>query len=367
MSSRSLGIVGLPNVGKSTLFTALTNRAVDAENYPFCTIDPTIGVVPVPDERLQKLYDFSDSADMQPAAFEFVDIAGLVAGAHEGEGLGNQFLAAIREVDAIAHMVRIFADESVTHVHGDIDPLKDIEVINRELIQKDIATIEGRLEQLNGQARTGETDARELRDFLTDIKEALTDGRLISELDIPNHGKERELLDELHLLTDKQVLYVLNKKSDGTNLDEEGGRPWNDLMDYFDTHDAKWVTVDAQLEKEMREMTEHEKQVFRTQDNKSGVNDLITAGLDLLNLLIFYTMNENETRGWTMQDGATAPEAAGRIHSDFQENFIKARVIQWDALLEAGSYKTAREDGALRTEGSDYVVQDGDVIEFLDG
>lgn len=361
--SHSLGIVGLPNVGKSTLFAALTKKETDAENYPFCTIDPSVGIVPVPDERLDKLYGFSESEKKIPAAFEFVDIAGLVAGAHEGEGLGNKFLSNIREVDAIAHMVRIFEDDDVTHVHGAIDPLHDIEVINTELIMKDLQTVTVRRENLEGEVRTGEKDAAATDEVLERIEEALDDGRLVSELDLDE--KEQDIIDELHLLTEKKMLYVLNRNSEGTNIDTEDGDRWENLLDFFDERNAEWVTIDAHLEQEMMEMNDREKSEFREGVGAdSGVDELIREGYDLLNLITFFTTGKKETRGWTIPRGSTAPEAGAAIHSDFEEQFIKAEVIGWNELLEAGSYAAARDEGILRTEGKDYVVQDGDVIEF---
>lgn len=361
--SHSLGIVGLPNVGKSTLFSALTKKQVDAQNYPFCTIDPSVGLVPVPDPRLERLHTFSESEKKIPAAFEFVDIAGLVAGAHEGEGLGNKFLSNIREVDAIAHMVRIFEDDSVTHVHGSIDPLHDIEVINTELIMRDLQTVTNRREKLAGDVRTGDSEAQFADGILQRIEEALDEGRLVSELKFDDG--ERRVVRELHLLTDKRMLYVLNRKSDGENIDESRPDVWEDIRTYFKEHNAQWVTIDAGLEQEMVEMSDEEKETFRKEvGQKSGVDELIKEGYRLLNLITFFTTGKKETRGWTIEEGSTAPEAGAAIHTDFKENFIKAEVVHWDELLGAGSYADAREQGLLRTEGKDYIVQDGDVITF---
>ena len=313
----SIGIVGLPNVGKSTLFNALTKKSVLVANYPFATIDPSVGVVAVPDERRQKLAALSQSEKDIPAAVEFVDIAGLVKGASEGEGLGNQFLSHIRQVDAIAHVVRIFDNPNVANTQEAIDPLADIELINTELALADL-----------------------------------------------------DQKDEKQKLSHKPVLYVLNKEADGHNLDETAGdERWRRLMEFFEKNNAKWVVVDAHVESELRELHQDDKQQFRQEYSvfDDGINALIRGGYDLLGLISFFTTGKDETRAWTIKRGSTAPRAGAAIHSDFETKFIRAEVINWQKLLDAGSFAKARELGQLRTEGKEYVVQDGDVIEFLHG
>jgi small GTP-binding protein len=313
----SIGIVGLPNVGKSTLFQALTKKSVLIANYPFATIDPSVGVVAVPDERVDQLAAFSQSKKKIPAAVEFVDIAGLVRGASEGEGLGNQFLSHIREVDAIAHVVRIFENTNIAQVEATIDPLRDIELINTEL---------------------------ELADLNTK--------------------------DPHQKLATKPMLYVLNKESSGHNLDEMQQDPrWEALMAYFKAKNAVWVVVDANVENDLRELHTEDKNSFRQEYGlfDDGVNALIKAGYNLLGLMSFYTTGEDETRAWTIKKGSTAPTAAGAIHTDFKDKFIRAEVVTCEKLLAAGSYAKAREQGLIRTEGKEYVVQDGDVMEILHG
>jgi ribosome-binding ATPase YchF (GTP1/OBG family) len=318
----SIGIVGLPNVGKSTLFQALTKKSVLIANYPFATIDPSVGVVAVPDERLDKLSALSHSAKTIPAAVEFVDIAGLVKGASEGEGLGNKFLQHIREVDAIAHVVRIFDNTNITHVAAEVDPLRDIELIQTELTLADM-------------------EKEEKKKATTQVQPKLSQ---------------------------KPVLYVLNKEAGGHNLDENPNDPrWVALMEYFEKTGAKWVVVDANVENDLRELAHDDKSDFRREYGifEDGVNSLIRGGYDLLGLISFFTTGEDETRAWTITNGATAPLAGAAIHSDFRDKFIRAEVIGTAELLNAGSYAKARELGQVRTEGKEYVVKDGDVMEFL--
>jgi len=363
--SLSIGIVGLPNVGKSTLFNALTKKGVPAENYPFCTIDPSVGVVAVPDFRLDKLAEMSHSAKKVPAAVEFVDIAGLVKGASQGEGLGNQFLTHIREVDAIAEVVRMFDDEDVHHVHGETDPLRDIEVIDLELVLADMQTAEKRLERVERDSKSGDKELIAERDVLRKIVPALQAGKAART--VPLDSKEHLVAKSLHLLTMKPVLYVLNRKSGTVNVDAEGGERWKVLKDFLAASGAGYVVVDAGVESDLSDVHDDERADFRRElgVGNDGLDDLIKAGYKLLDLISFLTTGEDESRAWTITKGSTAPEAGAAIHTDFRDKFIRAEVIRWDVLLEAGSWSKAREKGTLRTEGKEYIVQDGDVIEFL--
>ncbi len=362
--SLSIGIVGLPNVGKSTLFNALTKKSVEAANYPFCTIDPSVGVVPVPDERLYRLAEFSKTKRTIPAVVEFVDIAGLVAGASTGEGLGNKFLAHIREVDAIAQVVRIFDDSNIIHVGGKIDPLSDIEIINLELCLSDLQTVTKRIANLGRDIKKGDKDAVIEANILERISAGLEKGMLALRENLTDD--ERLLVKSLNLLTMKPMLYVLNKKGGGVNLDEIKDERFDRLVDYLKEVKATWVVVDARIEEELKDFEGEEKEAFRVElgGKDDGINDLIKESYNLLGLMTYFTTGIEETRAWTVKRGATAPEAGQAIHTDFKDKFIRAEIIHWDELLTAGSFAVAREKGLLRTEGKEYVVKDGDVIEF---
>ena len=351
-----LGIVGLPNVGKSTLFNSLTKAGAESANYPFCTIDPNVGIVPVPDKRLQQLGDFYQSKKVTPAVIEFVDIAGLVKGASKGEGLGNQFLANIREVDAIVHVVRCFEDPNVIHVDGSIDPLRDIETIDLELIFADLEVLERRISKTAKSARMDKEAAKEL-EFQERLKKLLEDGKDAILMELQNEDEEKWIA-EYNLLTSKPVIYAANVAEDDLADDGANNSYVQSVREYAKEHNSEVFVICAEIEAEISELEEDEKKMF-LEDlglTESGLEKLIAASYRLLGLMSFLTAGEDETRAWTIKVGTKAPQAAGKIHTDFERGFIKAEVVNYQDLLDCGSYAGAREKGLVRMEGKDYIV-----------
>ncbi len=347
--SLQVGIVGLPNVGKSTLFKAMTKNPVDINNYPFCTIEPNVGVVSVPDERLDKLAKMSKSQKVVPTVIEFVDIAGLVKGASEGEGLGNKFLANIRDVDAIAQVVRVFSDDNITHVHDSVEPKRDIEIVETELVLADMVTVDKTIVRLEKLIRGNDKDAIVQLELVRKIQEALNEGKLANsvELDLENEPQQI-IVREMSLLTMKPVMYIYNV----SDVDEK-------LSD--DLEKKPHVKLDIKIEEELMEMSGKDAKELGIE---SHLNDLIIEAFDLLGLQTFLTTGEDESRAWTIKKGSTAPEAGAAIHNDFKDSFIRADVVNWQKLLDAGNWSAARDSGELQTVGKDYIMQDGDVVEF---
>ncbi len=359
-----LGIVGLPNVGKSTLFNSITKAGAQAANFPFCTIDPNVGVVAVPDERIEKLGKLYNTKKVTPATIEFVDIAGLVKGASKGEGLGNQFLANIREVDAIVHVVRCFDDDNVIHVDGSVDSIRDIETINLELIFADLEVLEKRIAKTAKTARMDKTAAKEL-DLLERFKSHLEAGNAARTL-VTEDEDEIKYRKEFNLLTDKPVIYAANVE-DGDLADDGAGNENVKKVRAFAAEEGSEVfVISARTEEEISELDEEEKKEFLDALGlkESGLEKLVRASYDLLGLMSFLTAGEDECRAWTIKKGTKAPQAAGKIHTDFERGFIKAEVINYQDLLDNGSIAAAKEKGIVRIEGKEYVVQDGDVILF---
>ncbi len=360
-----LGIVGLPNVGKSTLFNSLTKAGAESANYPFCTIDPNVGVVAVPDERIKLLGDLYHTKKVTPAVIEFVDIAGLVKGASKGEGLGNQFLANIREVDAIVHVVRCFEDSNIVHVDGSISPVRDIETINLELIFSDLEILERRVAKVAKQARMDKTLAKEL-ELLEAVKKHLEEGKMAKSFEVPEDDDMKEWFASYNLLTAKSTIYAANVAEDDLADDGANNANVQAVREFAKTEDSEVFVICAQIEQEIAELDDDEKAMF-LEDlglKESGLDKLIAASYKLLGLISYLTAGEDECRAWTIKVGTKAPQAAGKIHSDFERGFIRAEVVNYKDLLENGSLAAAKEKGLVGLEGKEYVVKDGDVILF---
>lgn len=359
-----LGIVGLPNVGKSTLFNSLTKAGAESANYPFCTIDPNVGIVTVPDHRLDVLTDMYHSARTIPATIEFVDIAGLVKGASKGEGLGNQFLANIRECDAIVHVVRCFEDENIIHVDGSIDPIRDIETINLELIFADLEVMERRYSKVGKSARIDKSLAKEA-ELVKSIIAHLEDGQPARTYEVQDE-EEAALLKSFTLLTAKPVIYAANVAEDDLADDGESNEMVAKVREFAANEGSEVFVISAQIEQEIAELDDDEKAEYLEALGltESGLDKLIRASYNLLGLISFLTSGPDESRAWTIKKGTKAPQAAGKIHTDFERGFIKAEVVSYDDLIANGTYAAAREKGLVRMEGKEYIVKDGDIIVF---
>ncbi len=357
-----IGVIGLPNVGKSTLFNALTNNKAESANYPFCTIEPNIGIVNVPDERLNVLANFYKTNKIIPATIEFVDIAGLVEGASKGEGLGNKFLSNIREVDAIIHVVRCFENENIIHVNGKVDAKRDIEIINLELILADLETVNKKFEKTSKLLKVGEKSTIEEFEVLKKVKACLEKGNPVRSLIL--NSEEAKILNSFFLLTSKPIIYVANIKEQDIN--KEDNIYVKQVKTIAQKENAEVIVLCAKIEEELSKLSDEDKSLFKHElgIDQIGLDKLIMASYKILGLMSFLTAGEKEVRAWTIKQGSKAPQAAGKIHTDFEKGFIKAEVVKYNDLIEAGSYNNAREKGKVRIEGKEYIVQDGDIIVF---
>lgn len=356
-----LGVVGLPNVGKSTLFNAITKAGAESANYPFCTIEPNVGTVAVPDERLDKLAALYSSKKITPTFLEFVDIAGLVKGASHGEGLGNKFLSHIREVDAIVHVVRCFDNENITHVDGSVDPVRDIETINLELIFADMESLSKRIAKARSSAKGGDKKFIKEAEFLERIYNELESGKPIRMMSFTE--EEQEYVNLLFLLTTKPVIYCANISEDEIGIENDYVKT---VKEYVKSENAEVIVLSARIEEELAGLDNDERTMFAEElgITESGLDKLVSACYKLLGLISYLTAGEKETRAWTIEKGTKAPQAAGKIHSDFEKGFIRAEIVDYKTLLELGSYNNAKEKGKVRSEGKEYVIQDGDVVLF---
>lgn len=356
-----LGVVGLPNVGKSTLFNAITKAGAESANYPFCTIEPNVGTVAVPDERLDKLAALYNSKKVTPTFLEFVDIAGLVKGASHGEGLGNKFLSHIREVDAIVHVVRCFDNENITHVDGSVDPVRDIETINLELIFADMESLSKRIAKARSSAKGGDKKFVKEAEFLEGIYNELESGKPIRMMTF--NDEEQEYVESLFLLTTKPVIYCANISEDEIGTENNYVKA---VKEYVKSENAEVIVLSARIEEELAGLDNDERAMFAEElgITESGLDKLVSACYKLLGLISYLTAGEKETRAWTIEKGTKAPQAAGKIHSDFEKGFIRAEIVDYKTLLELGSYNNAKEKGKVRSEGKEYIIQDGDVVLF---